>query len=205
METIYRAAFWSLFAGVLVMRVYFSLRVHRAGERVMPDREAIEREGRGMFAARVVMFLLFLGWLALYAIHPAWMGVLSIPFPGWLRWFGFALGLASLGFWTWTQAVLGREWSPQLQLREEHRLVTSGPYGLIRHPLYTAMFGYGAGLALVTANWVFVILAVAVIAFMFARVPREEKMMIEEFGEDYKIYTQKAGKFFPKINIMKKH
>ena len=163
----------------------------------MPDREAVEREGRGMFATRVVMFLLLLGWLILYAIYPAWLGVLSVPFPVWLRWIGFALGLASLGFWWWTQAALGKEWSPQLQLRKEHHLVTSGPYARIRHPLYTAMFGYGASLALVTANWVFVAFAVAVFAGMFARAPREEEMMIKQFGDEYQAYMQRTGRFLP--------
>jgi len=86
----------------------------------MPDREAIKREGRGAFALRVLMFFLLLAWLGLYAVNPYWMEVLSAPFPGWLRWVGFALGLASLGFWVWTQLALGKEWSPQLQLREEH-------------------------------------------------------------------------------------
>jgi protein-S-isoprenylcysteine O-methyltransferase Ste14 len=197
-ELIFRVAFWVLFGGVFAMRIYFALQVRRAGERVMPDREAVEREGRGMFAARVVMFFLLLAWLALYAINPTWMRVLSVPFPDWLRWVGFALGLASLGFWSWTQVALGKEWSPQLQLREEHHLVTTGPYTRIRHPLYTAMLGYGTSLALVTANWVFIILAVAVIAGLFARVPREEQMMIEEFGEEYKAYMQRTGRFFPK-------
>ena len=197
-ESIFRIAFWILLAGVFVMRLYFSLRVRRAGERVMPDREAVEREGRGMFAARFLMFLLFFGWLVLYAVNPPWMPALLIPIPVWLRWVGFFLGLASLGFWIWTQAALGKEWSPQLQLREKHHLVTMGPYSRIRHPLYTAMFGYGASLALVTANWVFVVLAVVVITGLFARVPREEQMMIKEFGEEYKAYMKRTGRFFPK-------
>jgi len=178
------------------MRIYFALKVRRAGEQVMPDHEAIEREGRGMFAVRVVMFFILLAWLVLYAINPTWMGVLSVPFPDWLRWIGFVLGLASLGFWSWTQVALGKEWSPQLQLREEHRLVTTGPYTWIRHPLYTAMLGYGTSLALVTANWVFIVLAVAVIAGLVARVPKEEQMMINEFGEEYKAYMQRTGRFF---------
>jgi protein-S-isoprenylcysteine O-methyltransferase Ste14 len=181
------------------MRIYFALRVRRAGERVMPDREAVRREGRGMFAIRVVMFFLLLGWLTFYAINPTWMGVLSVPFPNWLRWVGFALGLASLGFWSWTQVALGKEWSPQLQLRDEHHLVTTGPYSRIRHPLYTAMLGYGTSLALVTANWVFIVLAVAVIAGLFARVPKEEKMMIETFGDEYTAYMQRTGRCFPKL------
>ena len=198
-ESILRVAFWVLFAGVFVMRIYFALRVRRAGERVMPDREAVRREGRGMFAVRVVMFFLLLGWLTLYAINPTWMGVLSAPFPNWLRWVGFVFGLASLGFWSWAQIVLGKEWSPQLQLLDEHHLVTTGPYSRIRHPLYTAMLGYGTSLALVTANWVFIVLAVAVIAGLFARVPKEEKMMIETFGDEYTAYLQRTGRYFPKL------
>ena len=184
--------------GVLVMRLYFSLRVRQAGERVMPDREAVEREGRAMFAVRVVLFFLLIAWLVLYAINPPWMSVLLIPLPGWLRWVGFAVGLAGLALWTWTQAALGEEWSPQLKLRGEHNRVTTGPYARVCHPLYTAMFGWGAGVALVTANWVFVILAVMVIAGMMARVPREEQMMLEEFGEEYRAYMRRTGRFFPR-------
>ena len=115
-ESIFRAVFWVLFAGVIVMRIYFMLKVRRTGERIMPDHEAVDREGRGMFAVRVVLFFILLGWLVLYAINPTWMGVLSVPIPDWLRWIGFALGLASVGFWSWTQVALGKEWSPQLQL-----------------------------------------------------------------------------------------
>ena len=197
-ELIFRIAFWILLAGVLVMRIYFALQVRGAKERVMPDRQAVEQEGKGMFAARAVLFFLLIGWLVIYAINPSWMSVLSIPFPDWLRWLGFFLGLASLVFWTWTQIALGKQWSPQLQLREEHHLVTSGPYARIRHPLYTAMFGYGISLALVTANWIFVILAVMVIVGMFLRVPKEEQMMIDEFGEEYQAYKQRTGRFLPK-------
>ena len=164
----------------------------------MPDREAIEREGRGMFAARVVAFLFLIVLLVLYAFNSPWIEALSIPLPGWLRWAGFALGLASLALWTWTQASLGKEWSPQLQLREEHHLVTTGPYARVRHPLYTAMLGVGTAFALVTANWVFVLLAVAMFAGLVARIPLEEQMMLEQFGEEYKAYTQRTGRFLPK-------
>lgn len=197
-ETVLRAAFWVLLAGVLVMRIYFALQVRRSGERVMPDHEAVEREGRGMFLVRFVMFFILIGWLILYAINPIWMRALSIDFPNWLRWIGFALGLASLGLWSWTQVALGKEWSPQLQLRKEHHLVTTGPYARIRHPLYTAMIGYGTSLAFVTANWFFVFLAIMVIAGLFARVPKEEQMMIKEFDQEYKAYIQSTGRFFPK-------
>jgi protein-S-isoprenylcysteine O-methyltransferase Ste14 len=197
-EQAFRVAFWVLLGLVLLMRGYFSLRVRQADERLMPDRAAIEREGRGMFAGRVVGFFLLVAWLVLYGLNPPWMQALAFPLPGWLRWAGFALGLASLGLWAWTQWALGTAWSAQLQLRQEHRLVTSGPYSRVRHPLYTAMFGWVASLVLVTANWVFVGLAVVTIAALVVRVPREEHMMIEQFGDQYLEYMKKTGRFFPK-------
>ena len=195
---VYRVLFLVLLAGVMGMRVYFMLGVRRAGERVMPDRQAIQREGQAVFAIRVVLFFLFIAFLVLYILNVPFMGVLSVPFPGWLRWLGFILGLGSLAFWTWAQAALGKEWSPQLQLREEHHLATTGPYARVRHPIYTAMFGYGASLALVTANWVFIGLAVLVTGGLIARVPTEEQMMLEEFGEGYEAYIQSTGRFIPK-------
>jgi protein-S-isoprenylcysteine O-methyltransferase Ste14 len=76
-----------------------------------------------------------------------------------------------------------------------------GPYARVRHPLYTGMLGWGAGVAVVTANRVFVILAVMVIAGMMARVPREEQMMVEEFGEEYRTYMKRTGRFFPRWGI----
>jgi protein-S-isoprenylcysteine O-methyltransferase Ste14 len=198
-EGVFRAAFWVLFGGLLVMRGYFSIRVRRAGERLLPDQEAVEREGRGAFAVRVVGFLLVMAWLVLYALNPSWMQALAIPLPGGLRWAGFGLGLASLALWTWTQAALGKEWSPQLQLREEHHLVTTGPYAWVRHPLYTAMYGWAAGVALLTANWVFVALAALSIVGLVVRIPREEEMMIGEFGEAYRAYMQRTEWFFPRV------
>ena len=197
-EPTFRIAFWVLMTGILLMRIYFGVQVRRAGERLTPDREAIEREGRSMFAFRTAMGLLLGCWLALYAIYPTWMGVLLLPFPGWLRWAGLALGMVSLGFWTWTQVALGKEWSPQLQLREHHHLVTTGPYRQVRHPLYTAMFGFSVSLGLVTANWFFVAFALVAILSTFARVPKEEEMMIGEFGEDYRAYMQRTGRYLPK-------
>ena len=197
-DAAFHAAYWILLAGILAMRAYFAVRVRQAGERLTPDRQAIEREGRGMFLFRFLGFFLFLGILVSYGLNLPWIRPLSIPFPGWLRWLGFLVALASLALWFWVQAVLGKRWSAQLQLRDEHRLETGGPYSRVRHPMYTAMFGWGAGLALVTANWIFVLLEVAVAWGTARRAPREEQMMIEQFGDEYRQYMQRAGRFFPR-------
>jgi protein-S-isoprenylcysteine O-methyltransferase Ste14 len=63
--------------------------------------------------------------------------------------------------------------------------------------MYSSLFGLGAAFALVTANWVFVALALVVIAGLFARVPREEQMMLAEFGDEYREYMHRTGRYFP--------
>ena len=198
-ESTYQTLFWILLGLAMLMRVYFTIQVRRAGEQVMPDQAAIQREGKAMFATRVVAFLLLIALVVFYALGSPWIVPLAIPLPVWLRWVGFVLGLASLIFWTCTQIVLGKAWSPQLQLREGHHLITSGPYTRVRHPLYTAMFGYAISLALVTANWIFAVMAALMITGMYVRVPREEQMMLDEFGEEYQIYIQRTGRFLPRI------
>ena len=68
-ELALRLAFWILIIGVIGMRIYFSLQVRKAGERLMPDQQAIQQEGKGMFAARVVMFFLLIGWSVCHQPH----------------------------------------------------------------------------------------------------------------------------------------
>jgi protein-S-isoprenylcysteine O-methyltransferase Ste14 len=163
----------------------------------MPNEAAIQREGKAMFAGRVVAFFLLIALLLLYALRLPLLMSLAIPLPAWLRWLGFGLGLISLALWTWTQVALGKAWSPQLQLRAGHHLVTSGPYTHVRHPLYTAMNGFAISLALVAANWIFIALAVLMGFGIYLRVPKEEQMMLSEFGEEYQAYMQRTGQFFP--------
>jgi protein-S-isoprenylcysteine O-methyltransferase Ste14 len=198
-ETLFRIGFWVLLGGVLAMRIYFSIRVRRSGGRITPDREAVRREGLAMFLTRVIGFFVLVAVLILYGLGSPWMRPLAVPFPDWLRAAGFFLAFICLIFEIWAQTVLDREWSPQLQLQSDHRLVTAGPYARMRHPIYTALVGWAAGFALVTANWIFVAFAVLIPAVFFLRVPREEKMMLDQFGEEYRKYMERTGRFLPKI------
>jgi protein-S-isoprenylcysteine O-methyltransferase Ste14 len=197
-ELVFHILFWVLIVILLGIRGYFAWRVRQTGGRLMPDQAAVQREGKIMFASRVVLFSALVGWLIAYAFNPVWVQALDFPLPAWLRWVGFILGLAGLALLAWTEAVLGRHWSAQLQLRQEHHLVTSGPYARVRHPLYASMVVFGVGFALLTANWIFAALAALIIIGLFARMPREEQMMLEQFGDEYRAYMHKTGRLFPK-------
>ena len=120
------------------------------------------------------------------------------PLPDWLRWVGVPLGAVSFALYGWSQAALGSAWSPHLQTRGKHSLVTTGPYSRMRHPVYLALLGFLVAIALVSANWFFVALLLVSIVVVALRIPKEEQMMIEEFGDEYREYMQRTGGLLPK-------
>ncbi len=174
-ESIFRIAFWLLFGGLIVMQVYFASRVRHAGERVRADRNAIAREGWGYAVVRTVASLALISFLVLYAFSPGWLGVLSVPLPDWLRWAGVVLGCTSFALYAWAQAILGKAWSPHLQMRQQHYLVTTGPYAYMRHPIYAAYIVFMTSIALLTANWFFIALLAVSVVVLGLRIPKEEK------------------------------
>jgi len=200
MELLSRIAFWFIFGGMLVMQVYFASRIRLAGEHKATNRKAIEREGWRHAVVRAIRSISLIAFLVLYVINPPWLGVLLVPFPDWLRWIGVALGVVSLAVYSWSRATLGREWSSLLQLSEEHHLVTTGPYAWIRHPIYLALMGFLTGITLITANWFLIAFLVVSIVDLALRIPKEEQMMVEEYGDEYIAYMQKTGRLLPKLN-----
>jgi protein-S-isoprenylcysteine O-methyltransferase Ste14 len=198
-DILFRIEFWALIGLVLVMRIFFIAKVRTAGERLIPDDAAVEREGRGAFLVRVFGFLFVIGLLVSFALNPPWISALAAPFPAWLRAAGFAVGLCGLALWIWSQIALGTLWSANLMLRKTHTLITSGPYAAIRHPLYVGMIGWSVGLALVAANWILVAVAAVVSSVFVLRVPKEEQMLLEKFGVEYREYIRRTGSFFPKL------
>jgi protein-S-isoprenylcysteine O-methyltransferase Ste14 len=97
-------------------------------------------------------------------------------------------------------ADLGRNWSPTMQIQDEHNLVTHGIYTYIRHPIYAALWLWGCAQPLLLWNWIagFALLVVFPPLY-FIRIPREEKMMLETFGEEYSLYTERTGRIFPRL------
>jgi protein-S-isoprenylcysteine O-methyltransferase Ste14 len=107
-----------------------------------------------------------------------------------------------IGLWLFhrSHADLGTNWSITLEVREQHRLITQGVYRRIRHPMYSALALYAAGQALVIPNWVAGLSNVIAFAVLFAlRVRAEEKMMVEQFGDEYAAYTARTKRLVPGV------
>ena len=109
------------------------------------------------------------------------------------------LALAVWLFWR-SHADLGRNWSPSLELREGHELVTEGVYRSIRHPMYASMWLWGVAQALLLQNWIAGWASLVMFMPLYLlRVPREERMMLDEFGEEYRAYMNRTGRVIPRL------
>ncbi len=113
-----------------------------------------------------------------------------------------AIGLAICSVWMALAAVkaLSRHWSLSAKLVEGHKLVTTGPYQLVRHPIYAGMFGLMLATALALSHWDAIILAI-VLFFIGAviRVKSEEKLLAETFRQEFLEYTQKVPMLLPRL------
>ena len=109
------------------------------------------------------------------------------------------LALAVWLFWR-SHTDLGRNWSPSLQIREGHTLVTDGVYRSLQHPMYASIWLWGIAQALVLQNWIAGWASLVLFLPMYAiRVPREEQMMLEQFGEAYRMYMNQTGRVIPRL------
>ena len=107
-----------------------------------------------------------------------------------------------IGLWFFyrSHADLGTNWSVTLEVREQHRLITQGVYRRIRHPMSSALLLYSVGQTLVIPNWVVGPSNLIAFAVLFAlRVHAEEKMMCDEFGDEYTAYTARTKRLVPGI------
>jgi protein-S-isoprenylcysteine O-methyltransferase Ste14 len=197
--TIFRMAFFTLLGAMMVIRMAFSVRVHQQGERNLPDRQAIQYEGVVLFGLRVVLGVVLAAVLVLYTLDHPRIKALSFALPGWLRWVGFASGWLSLVPLAWAEIELGRQFSPQLQQRQAHKLITKVPYAHIRHLLYIGIYGFALSLALVSSNWSFVAFFILSLLVLGARMPREEEIKINQFGEAYWEYMRRTVRYWPRI------
>lgn len=115
------------------------------------------------------------------------------PFVGWL---GAACAVLGIGIAIWARFYLGRDWSAYPTEKEGHALVTSGPYAFVRHPIYTGVMLAGLGSAFLGS--VFAIgFALVIIALFAARIPREERIMLELFPGQYPAYQARTKKLVP--------
>ena len=115
-----------------------------------------------------------------------------------LAWVGTLVFASALWLFHRTHADLGRNWSVSLEVRDCHTLVTAGIYRHIRHPLYAGFWLWALAQALLLPNWVAGTAGLVGFGMLFfCRVGREEQLMIETFGEEYRSYMRQTSRIVP--------
>lgn len=195
-----RSPFVHIFvAGIIIEEIIRA--PHRYRNKMDRRRGAIEEHRIGAVES-VLMTLNLWGVLLaplLYAFTD-WFGFAEYELPLWTGFIGAACLAVAIWLLIRAHADLGRNWSPTLEIVTEHRLVTEGIYGTIRHPIYAAVWLTVIAQALMIDNW-FVGLSgmVVYLPVYLTRVPAEERMMLDRFGDAYRAYMARTGGIIPRL------
>ncbi len=120
-----------------------------------------------------------------------------IPWTAWDLPVGAALTLGGLAFAVWARRHIGRNWSAIVTLKHDHELVTSGPYALVRHPIYTGLlFGF-LGSAIALGQWRGLLAVAIVYVALLRKYKLEERWMRERFGVAYDAYRTRVKALVP--------
>ena len=114
-------------------------------------------------------------------------------------WLGLAIALVALGlgFSVAARVWLGRNWSSMVTVKQGHELIRSGPYALVRHPIYSGLLLALAGSALMLGNWRALIGFALIVGALLRKLSIEERFMAQQFGETYARYRAQVAMLVP--------
>lgn len=179
---------WSLFALYWLLTAFAAKR---------PSKQE-DRRARLVYVAYMVV-----GFLLIRDSAPPVLDFLNqrfVPDARWIAWLGAGLTLSGVLFAIWARATIGRNWSAEVQIKQDHQLVRSGPYAHIRHPIYTGILTAVLGSALAIGEY-HALLGMLVLAIGFARkAKKEESFLAAQFGPAFAEHQRHTGFFLPRFS-----
>ncbi len=172
--------------------------------RLKADKEMGEKVSRKVDGSAMMNIIRFGGlilWLSplVYLINPNWMNWSKIGLPESIRWLGVGIGvLCTFGIY-WLFSSIGSGITPTSATRNEHKLVTRGIYRWIRHPLYTIGSSFIVSFGMMVDNWFITAFGILAFILMASRTPKEEANLIEKFGDEYREYMKRTGRYLPRF------
>jgi protein-S-isoprenylcysteine O-methyltransferase Ste14 len=115
------------------------------------------------------------------------------------RWIGAALLAVGCGLILWSGYSLGRLYSPEVTIQDQHRLITGGAYRIIRHPRYLGAIAFAFGLALLFRSWIGLAACLPVVAILLFRIRDEERLMRQEFVQEWETYASHTWRLIPRV------
>jgi protein-S-isoprenylcysteine O-methyltransferase Ste14 len=195
----FRAVLIIVFLVVLPIGIY-----HRI--KAQATREKLDRRQEGLFILATLRPVGIAFWLELIAwmVNPGWMAWSSVALPAWLRWTGVGLIAIACGLLVWTLLCLGKNLTDTVVTRQTHTLVIHGPYRWVRHPFYDSAALLALALSLITANWLFLVTGVVLFWLLTIRTRTEEENLVARFGDSYRAYMERTGRFLPRIAAIRR-
>src|SRR5713226_609378 len=189
--------FWPTLAFVGMMLSWFAFVIVFLDRHKPPAAPESKRER----ASIVGIVLQGAGYAFVWSIRRAWFSPIisvsnSVEIA--LAILTIALGIASVWFVSAAIRTLGTQWSLGARLIQGHKLITEGPYRLVRNPIYMGMFGMLLATGLAVSHWVGLLIAIIVFAIgTFIRVRSEERLLREMFGHEFDAYAHEVPAVIP--------
>jgi protein-S-isoprenylcysteine O-methyltransferase Ste14 len=154
------------------------------------------RQGRPFSYWLHVVAMVFAYVSNLYSLD-GWLGTQIFPpvFP--LELVGCLLVIMGVCLAIVSRIHLGRQWSAQVQLRQDHKVIKTGPYRLLRHPIYTGIFLTVIGLFLMNGRWLGLLGVLVLVVAYYFKIAAEERLLLTHFGEEYRDYMKKTYRLIP--------
>ena len=195
MDIIFRILIFVVLVLLLTISVFYRKRAREEGD-VIERRE----EGIGVMIIRLFIGLSFLAVLLLNIFYPRLLFWEKFSLPIYFRYIGTAIAIGCVPLFWWIFKNIGKNVSETVLTKEDHELVTSGPYRWVRHPLYSTALLMLFSISITFGDWILLIGSlVGLIAFRLLVIPAEEKQLLDAFGEKYECYQARTGALFPWI------
>lgn len=171
----------------LIFWIMASFGVKRT-KRAAPGAQQVLHHAMSAGAAVLVMLPVF---------HRGWLGRQLLPRTAVVEIIGVGVLAAGMAFTLWARVGLGRNWSATVTIKEDHRLIRTGPYALVRHPIYTGLITCmaGTGIALGEVRHAIAFGLFATAYWLKSRI--EERVLLVEFGDEYRRYQNEVPALVP--------
>ena len=204
-EIFFKVAFFVIFFSfAYVMTAYTKKAKSRKEDASTRVKMHNEYEVPLLLRLRQIFGIPFYIGVLVWTFAPRLMEWSDASFPLWVRWAGLGLGLIAVFINAWSHRTLGQklgeDFDPALRLLKVPALVKEGPYSRIRHPIYLAFLLMQISALFLTSNWFIGLCGIAIIVSVIViRIPEEEKLLIEQFDDEYRDYMKNSGSLLPKV------
>ncbi len=159
----------------------------------------VREESAGSKLSHILPLIVAGYLLAAPVVRGPVLGDRFMPWAPWTFWVGAALTVAGLLFSVWARVHLGRNWSGIVTVKQDHELITPGPYAIVRHPIYTGLLLAFIGSALARGEWRGVVAVALAWWAVHLKMRMEERLMREQFADAYQTYSERVPALVPFI------